>query len=494
MSNVREERNQAVEPTVRAASQPIMPDDAHGAQRPALGATMRALAQRVSALDVLRRWRHSPAVQPDPAAAVFAGIRRNLTLWYSAVLAVTLLLAGLVLYLGTERALLEPVQVRLTHDASELSQLWQTRPQYPCPLAAFEPRDTPFATCYELHDGLHAAYATQFARDLPSFVDTSLAATALESPSGYATDVVHSERGIGTMQRYALVVRRPNDNQVLGVVQIGITIDDDLKALHTLLTILVIVGVLGLGAAVLGGMLLSGRALRPARIAFARQQTFIADASHELRTPLTLLRANAEVLLRGRERLDPDDAMLLDDIVAETGHMAALTSNMLTLARMDSGKLLLERDVVPLDKITSNITHRVQSLAESKQVTITLEQSESILVVGDRALIEQAALILVDNALKYNHPGGSITVRSFRDGARARLQVTDSGPGIASEHLPHLGERFYRVEKARSREEGGAGLGLSIARGIAEAHGGALDLTSAPGSGTVATLTLPAAV
>ena len=114
------------------------------------------------------------------------------------------------------------------------------------------------------------------------------------------------------------------------------------------------------------------------------------------------------------------------------------------------------------------------------------------LVIGNRSLLEQAALILLDNAIKYNRPAGRVTVSAIANGDRAMLTVSDTGIGIPPEHLPHLGERFYRIDKARSREAGGAGLGLSIARGIATLHNGTLTLTSEPGQGTVATMALPA--
>ncbi len=115
------------------------------------------------------------------------------------------------------------------------------------------------------------------------------------------------------------------------------------------------------------------------------------------------------------------------------------------------------------------------------------------LVIGDRTWLGQAALILVDNAIKYNRTGGAVTLRPYLDRQHAVLEVRDTGVGIAAADLPHLGERFYRVDKARSREMGGAGLGLSIARGIAAAHRGSLTFVSAPGEGTTATLSLPAA-
>ncbi len=245
--------------------------------------------------------------------------------------------------------------------------------------------------------------------------------------------------------------------------------------------------------ATLGGLWLAGRALTPARLAFNRQQSFIADAAHELRTPLTLMRTNAEVLLRGRAHMDDDEALMLEDIVTEAGHLSGLATNLLTLARLDAGAAQIERDVVDLSAMASRLAHRVHRLAQEKQISLHLQTREPVLVIGDALLLEQAALILIDNAIKYNRPGGTIILRTSQAQGQALLEVRDTGIGIAPEHLAHLGERFYRVDKARSREAGGAGLGLSIARNIAADHQGTITFASTPGQGTTALLALPAA-
>ncbi len=122
-----------------------------------------------------------------------------------------------------------------------------------------------------------------------------------------------------------------------------------------------------------------------------------------------------------------------------------------------------------------------------------VESNDAALVIGDPLLLEQAILVLLDNAIKYNRRDGRVTVRTAVKDKRALLEVSDTGIGIAAEHLPHLGERFYRVDKARSREAGGTGLGLSIARSIAEVHGGTLSLTSVPDKGTTVIIQLPLA-
>jgi len=262
---------------------------------------------------------------------------------------------------------------------------------------------------------------------------------------------------------------------------------------NLLLTLLLTVGSVALLGAGLGGLFLANRALMPARLAWTNQQRFIADASHELRTPLTLLRADAEVLLRGREHLEAEDAALLEDIVAEANHMGRLATNLLTLARLDTESLHREHEVVSLAELAQNIARRMQPLAELRGITVEVECPNNPYVIGDPVLLEQAVLVLLDNAIKYNRRGGRVTVRTVVQGEQVLLEVEDTGIGIATEHLPHLGERFYRVDKARSREAGGTGLGLSIARNIAFTHGGQLALSSVLEQGTTVTLTFPLA-
>jgi len=274
---------------------------------------------------------------------------------------------------------------------------------------------------------------------------------------------------------------------------IGETVQEQENALNLLLTLLLSVGGVALLSAGAGGLFLANRALVPARLAWTNQQRFIADAAHELRTPLTLLRADAEVLLRGRERLVAEDAELLEDIVAESQHMSTIASNLLTLARLDTGTIHREHEVVSLAELAQEAVRRVQAMAEQRGITVQVENTDDPYVIGDPTLLEQAVLVLLDNAIKYNRQGGRVTVRTAIQEEKALLEVLDTGIGIAPEYLPHLGERFYRVDKARSREAGGTGLGLSIAHGIVVAHEGTLNLSSVPEQGTTVTLTLPLA-
>ncbi|HEV2238151.1 MAG TPA: ATP-binding protein [Ktedonobacterales bacterium] len=456
-----------------------------------------SLLRRARALRQRLPWA-APLPVADPSAALFTRVRRRLTLQYTAALGILLLVAGALLYLGVRGALLGQVPGYLSGSAQQISAAWQNayqQPQRPggplpgaCPIPESAAQHVPYIECF----GPLGASSPSIPAILPdAFKNPNLARAALTHADGQASDTVYAAYGLGAIQRYALVVRDADSQLVIGIVMVGVPVEGQRQALAVLLVLLLVVGGLMLLGSLAGGLLLAARALAPARLAFARQQAFIADASHELRTPLTLLRADAEVLLRGRARLTPDDAELLEDVVTEAGHMGVLLTNLLTLARLDAGTVRPERDVVDLGEVADQALRRVHALADDQRITLTRAGEDHLLVVADRALLEQAALILVDNAIKYNRPDGAVTITLTRAADRALLAVRDSGIGVAPEHLAHLGERFYRVDKARSREAGGAGLGLSIARGIAAAHDGTLTLASAPGEGTTATLALP---
>jgi signal transduction histidine kinase len=458
----------------------------------ALPASWRALLHRRPAS---AQHRAPAAVHPaDPSSQLFRRIRVQLTLWFCGVLAAMLLVGGILLYFAVQQALLGPVPGYLSESAQLIGANWahQWDQQGPTqcddhgiPIAAVQ--HVPYIFCVANGGPPETLGGGPY-----SFYTTNLVQAATASPSGQASDTIIGENGLGAVRRYALVVHNLDDGSVIGVVQVGIPIQGSLDALHALLITLLLVGALTIAGAAVAGRWLSARAMEPAQLSFARQQAFIGDAAHELRTPLTIMRADAEVLLRGRQRLDPDDVELLEDIVNETAHMGALATNLLTLARLDAGRLQLEHDVVDLAEIAAAVSHRVAVLAKERHTTVVVEATHA-LTLGDQAQLEQAALILVDNAVKYNRPDGTVTIRVSQDTQRALFVVQDTGIGIPPEHLPHLGERFYRVDKARSREAGGAGLGLSIARGIVAAHGGTLTFDSEPGSGTTATISLPAA-
>ncbi len=449
-----------------------------------------ATARTEDARRVFARPRGAEPATTEPGATLFRRVRQQLALWYIGVLAGTLALFGVGIYGGVRQTLFITADRDLSVATHLITPVWQML-GYPECRTPMPPPPTPRTLaflCYDARGTLVGANDTVPTN--PNVTEPSLVARALHD--GTATDTVNGGGSSGVFRRRAAVVRDARGVNVIGVVVVAASVQTELNALRVLLGALVFAGVVMLAVAALGGLFLSGRSLAPARLAFARQQAFIADAAHELRTPLTLLRADADVLLRARDRLGREDAALVEDIAAEARHMANLATAMLDLARLDAGDTHPERDVVDLAGLARDLVCRVTAYAQEAEIALSLAVDAPAYVLGDRTLLDQAALVLLDNAIKYNHPGGEVRVWVTNAGGQAIFDVCDTGVGIAVGDLPHLGERFYRADKARARETGGAGLGIAIARRIAALHGGSLHFTSTQGIGTTATLAFPA--
>jgi two-component system, OmpR family, sensor kinase len=227
---------------------------------------------------------------------------------------------------------------------------------------------------------------------------------------------------------------------------------------------------------------------------FARQRRFVADASHELRTPVAAIRSMTDVTLASSAAVSPDEyKVVLHDVNVEAERLGHLISDLLSLARVDENKLPLEREVVRLDRLVPDVAATMELLATEKNITLSVEASESAPVLGDEARLIQVIMNLVDNAVNYTNAGGNITLRVYVKGNNVYLNVSDTGIGMGSEHLEHIFERFYRVDPARSRAAGGTGLGLSIVDWVVDAHEGTISVVSKPGQGTTFTVQLPLA-
>jgi two-component system OmpR family sensor kinase len=215
------------------------------------------------------------------------------------------------------------------------------------------------------------------------------------------------------------------------------------------------------------------------------QRSFVADASHELRGPLTVIQGNLDLLKRNLSEEDRSESIRV--LEAEMTRMTRIVNDLLVLAEVESGQLDQEQ-TVSLKELVLDAHERALQLAGGRQVVT--ERQEDLWVKGDAHRLDQLIGNLVGNAIKYTPEGGTITLSLYQDGDWARLDVADTGRGIPAEHLPHIFERFYRVDKARSRRSGGSGLGLAIVKGIAEQHGGRVAVTSELGKGTTFTVWL----
>jgi len=220
---------------------------------------------------------------------------------------------------------------------------------------------------------------------------------------------------------------------------------------------------------------------------FTSQQRFLADVSHELRTPLTVIKGNAD-LMRHMKQFDEESLFSIDQ---EAGRLTRLVGGLLLLTQADSGKLTLNKQPVELDTLLLEVFQEMHILAGNK-VNLKIAGIDQIQFNGDRDRLKQVLLNLVGNAIQYTPQGGDVRMGLARVGDQARIIVRDTGPGIPSEDLPYIFDRFYRAEKSRTRSSSpGFGLGLSIAKWIVENHGGTINVESKEGQGTTFAIWLP---
>jgi len=342
----------------------------------------------------------------------------------------------------------------------------------------------------------------------------------------------------------------PTDNgemSTLRVILIGESLGSQDRIMALINQVLQIAGAIGIALAAWGGWLLAGRALSPVErltrtadaigssdghvslsrrlevpqtgdelsrlamtfntmldrieAAFMAQRRFVSDASHELRTPLTSIRGNVDVLQRqlrsGRPMQAKDIAEALGDVQRESARMSRLIEDLLVLARNDAAALgyLLKPEPVSLDVIANEAYRTASALVNGQRLSLTTR--DEVMIHGDGDRLVQVMLILIDNALRHTPAGGSVELRVGRAVDEresvpcALIEVEDAGQGITVDHLPHLFQRFYRAETARSRPSGGTGLGLSIALAIVRGHHGWIDVETAPGRGTTFSVWLP---
>jgi two-component system, OmpR family, sensor kinase len=320
------------------------------------------------------------------------------------------------------------------------------------------------------------------------------------------------------------------DNSILYIL-VGRSIESDVAALHKDGWMLGGVGTVVLAAGLIGGFWFSRRAIKPIEAisaaaaeislsnlsrridvsgteteltglartlnqmidrlesAFSQQVRFTADASHELRTPLAVILSHAELAL-DKTRPAAELRETIETCRRSALRMKSVVESLLTLARFDSGELQLECRPIDLAKIAGDCAGQIRPLAEKRQITLELDLGSAGLI-ADSDRLSQVVTNLLTNAIRYNHDGGRVMVSTLSTKSDVVLSIADTGIGIGPEHLPHIFERFYRVDKARSRKDGGIGLGLAICRSIVEAHGGQIDVTSSGEGGTLFEVHLP---
>jgi signal transduction histidine kinase len=424
---------------------------------------------------------------------MFSAARWRLTAVFTAILAVILIATGIVVYFTTSSLIYSRVDAELSDKAN--SQMFLLDDHHapgggPGGSDGDEgPAFDPGGYFYAVLDTSGNITDSSSSFETGFLVPQATIDKAVSEGGAYA-DVTGAS---GQSQRVYLTASQSDRGEQL-VLEIGRSIkpeQDDLAQLRNIFMIVIAVTVL---PAIAGGYLISGRVLRPIKLAVDSQRAFIADASHELRTPVAVVRTNAELLERrlasGKIGQSENDSLAVTDILAETERLGKMVSQMLTLAQADAGRSEMQRADVDLDEISLDVVRSMRAIADAKGVALSLQNGDAVWVQGDRDRLREVIVTVLDNAVKYTPSGGRIEVRVARHHRRAVVTVSDNGPGIPAESLAHIFERFYRVDKARSRDEGGTGLGLAIARHIVEAHGGEIRIESKPGAGTTVTIEL----
>jgi heavy metal sensor kinase len=223
---------------------------------------------------------------------------------------------------------------------------------------------------------------------------------------------------------------------------------------------------------------------------FHHVHRFSADVSHEIRTPLAILRAELEDLIRSTD-VTAESRNSAASALEEAERLSRIAEQLLEMTRLEAGEMLAASSRVDFSELTQNAVDQMRLVTDEKKIQLRFESSEPVHVIADPVRLRQVVVNLVDNAIKYTPAGGTISISNFRIDGKAVLDVSDTGIGIPQESLPHLFERFYRVDGARSRHLGGTGLGLAIVKSICTAFGGTVTVHSRVGAGTTFRVELP---
>ncbi len=416
-------------------------------------------------------------------------LRLKLTLWYFATLCAIIGLLGGGLFLAIGHRFSAELDRSLRDATAQLEGAAHTRE------LESGARGKVVDAVEELRVADRAVYLLDAAGTpiTPPNAPAWVRAAARSVGSTGALDLEHDVPDGGTLKLHAeRFVLSGGRSLIAAAVADKVEVEDRYSALITafgMAAVLALVLVAG------GGWLLVRQATAPIDRSMAQMRRFMADAAHELRTPITVLRAQAEVALQ-REREPESYRTSLRSVESESRRLGRIVDDLLTLARADSGERPITLARVFLDDIVMDAVAAAGAMAAARDINLTLAGFEEAAVNGDAALLRQLIMILLDNAIKFTPPGGNVDVAIRVRDASATLTVTDNGPGIAPDELPHIFERFYRGDPARSRGENapaasGAGLGLSIAQWIAEAQHATIAIASAVGGGTEVTVRFP---
>ncbi len=463
-------------------------------------------------------------------------LRLRLTLWYTGLLAMLLILVGGIVFSRVQASVLGGIDRELQKKGDQVVRLVSISAQVdgiPEPLL-------PFLSATLEDPELYVQIRDNTRRVV--FRSSNLARALIELPEPYYQQAMHGLAGF-----YHLSLEKPNDMRVyfapivvdgktVGIVQVARNLKPQQEVLDQLSKNLFLLFAIALAISAGVGYWLTGVALHPIKEAtatalaitrtgnlsrrvpirkqrndeigalistfnemldrleelFEKQRRFSADISHELRSPLTTILGNLSLLKRA-DSLPPEEREdMLHEIRSEAERMHRLISDLLLLAQAESGRSAFHREIVELDALVLE-AYRMAQRRAGETLHIHLIHTDRAVVMGDADRLRQVLDNLINNAIRYTPAGGAIDLGLFCRENRAVIQVSDTGQGIAADDLPHIFDRFYRADKARTRAAGGTGLGLSIVKWIVEGHNGQIYVESTLGEGTTFEIHLPLA-
>ena len=272
-------------------------------------------------------------------------------------------------------------------------------------------------------------------------------------------------------------------------VQLLINTDSEMALINNYMKIIAYAVVMGITLSSVASLILSMKTLKPVQDTLKKQMEFVQNASHELRTPLTIIQAKQELLLQepSAKIIDKSEEIMLT--LSETKRLSVLIKDLMVLAR--GADMSMQKEIINIDELVKSVILPYQDIAaaQGKEITLNLKYDKEIGIDSNK--IHQLLVILLDNAIKYTEAGDKIEVNTYLKDNKCVLEIADTGIGISDEGITHIFDRFYREDKARNRETGGSGLGLSIATMIVNAHGGTIKVSHNSPKGTIFTVKLP---
>jgi heavy metal sensor kinase len=469
---------------------------------------------------------------------IFRSLSFQLTLWYIIFLGITIVLAGAFLHKGFKDRLVNDLDKTVLEVADDTYEEWREERGVGWK-EAFARSEEHFSTYSPILMLVEIAeegkqriagtiYPDRYADGIYLF-ETDLYYRADRSDIEALVYATVKDKRLGSypVRMILYPVRGPY------ILQVGISLENTSRQLKQLLLTMILAGGLLLIVASAGGSFIINRALHPVKSvvktaknisaddlslrinvknrgdeigalietfndmiirlekSVTRIRQFSGDVSHELRTPLTIIRGEVEVLLR-KSRTKEEYTATLDSVLEESQRMEKIINDLLFLSRVEGMERSRLKDMVQLEEIISDVLESRETAVKRKRLHLTVESGDSHLIEGNRELLERMLANLVDNSVRYTPEGGHINISLAKEGETIKLAVSDTGIGIPEESLPKIFDRFFVVDKSRSKETGGSGLGLSIVKWIAESHGARIAVSSRLGQGTSFVLYFPA--